>query len=84
MRALLLDQAEAARAILVQHQVLVQQFDSPRPALLEIGNRGEKAPNFYWQQHRAGQTFGLEYGPTAICHCPKGAHGGHGAHDDLD
>src|SRR3970040_1857961 len=41
--------------------------------LAEIGNRGEKAPNFYWQQHRAGETFGLEYGPTAVCHCPTGA-----------
>jgi Tol biopolymer transport system component/imidazolonepropionase-like amidohydrolase len=48
--------------------------------MAEIGNRGEKAPNFYWQRHRDGQTFGLEYGPTAVCHCPKG----HGAHTHLD
>ena len=45
--------------------------------MAEIGNRAEKAPEFYWQRHRAGQTFGLEFGPTAVCHCPKGAHGGH-------
>ncbi len=48
--------------------------------MAEIGNRGEKAPNFYWQRHRDGRTFGLEYGPTAVCHCPKG----HGAHVHLD
>ncbi|GAB3755568.1 amidohydrolase family protein [Lysobacter olei] len=48
--------------------------------MAEVGNQGEKAPNFYWQRHRDGQTFGLEYGPTAVCHCPKG----HGAHVHLD
>ncbi|WP_082559601.1 MULTISPECIES: amidohydrolase family protein [unclassified Lysobacter] len=48
--------------------------------MAEIGNRGEKAPNFYWQRHRDGQTFGVEFGPTAVCHCPKG----HGAHVHLD
>ena len=48
--------------------------------MAEIGNRAEKAPNFYWQRHRDGQTFGTEYGPTAVCHCPKG----HGAHVHLD
>ncbi|QDH71651.1 amidohydrolase family protein [Lysobacter alkalisoli] len=48
--------------------------------MAEVGNRGEAAPQFYWQRHRDGQTFGLEFGPTAICHCPKGhgAPGGHG------
>ncbi|MDQ3205043.1 MAG: amidohydrolase family protein [Pseudomonadota bacterium] len=45
--------------------------------MAEIGNAGEKAPNFYWQRHRDGQTFGVEFGPTAVCHCPKGDHGGH-------
>ena len=48
--------------------------------MAEIGHRGEKAPNFYWQRHRDGQTFGVEYGPTAICHCPKGG----GAHVHRD
>ena len=48
--------------------------------MAEVGNHGEKAPNFYWQRHRDGQTFGLEYGPTAVCHCPKG----HGAHVHMD
>lgn len=51
--------------------------------MAELGNRGEKAPNFYWQRHRDGQTFGLEYGPTSVCHCPKG-HGPHQAHSDED
>ncbi|GAB3344438.1 amidohydrolase family protein [Marilutibacter aestuarii] len=46
--------------------------------MAEIGNRGEASPEFYWQRHRDGQTFGLEFGPTSICHCPKGhAPGGH-------
>lgn len=49
--------------------------------LAEIGNRGEKAPNFYWQRHRDGQTFGLEYGPTAVCNCPKSGHGEPGHQD---
>ncbi len=44
--------------------------------MAEVGHRKEKAPNFYWQRHRDGQVFGQEYGPTAVCHCPKG----HGAH----
>ncbi|MCF7222177.1 amidohydrolase family protein [Marilutibacter chinensis] len=47
--------------------------------MAEIGNRGEAAPQFYWQRHRDGQTFGVEFGPTAICHCPKG-HGAPGGH----
>ncbi|HEY0662063.1 MAG TPA: amidohydrolase family protein, partial [Lysobacter sp.] len=44
--------------------------------MAEIGNHDAKAPNFYWQRHRDGQTFGVEFGPTAVCHCPKaeGAH----------
>ncbi|MEG3192041.1 amidohydrolase family protein [Lysobacter sp. D1-1-M9] len=44
--------------------------------MAEIGNQEAPAPEFYWQRHRAGQTFGLQFGPTAVCHCPKG-HGGH-------
>lgn len=49
--------------------------------MAEIGNQGEKAPMFYWQRHRDGRTFGAEYGPTSVCHCPKG-HGPHPAHED--
>ncbi|MGH8086506.1 MAG: amidohydrolase family protein [Lysobacter sp.] len=45
--------------------------------MAEIGNDATPEPNFYWQRHRDGQTFGLEFGPTAVCHCPKGHHGGH-------
>ncbi|WP_394539426.1 amidohydrolase family protein [Lysobacter enzymogenes] len=48
--------------------------------MAEIGNKAEKAPLFYWQRHRDGRTFGAEYGPTSVCHCPKG-HGPHQAHD---
>lgn len=40
--------------------------------MAEIGNRKEAAPEFYWQRHREGQTFGTQFGPTAVCHCPKG------------
>ena len=40
--------------------------------MAEIGNRAVPAPQFYWQRHGGdGVTFGLEYGPTANCHCPK-------------
>lgn len=49
--------------------------------MAEIGHRKAPAPEFYWQRHRDGQTFGTEFGPTAVCHCPKG-HAGHAAHDD--
>ena len=39
--------------------------------MAEVGGKQRKAPEFYWQRHRDGQTFGIEYGPTAACHCPK-------------
>ncbi len=43
--------------------------------MAEVGGKGLPAPEFYWQRHRDGQTFGIEYGPTGACHCPKsGAH----------
>ena len=45
--------------------------------MAEVGNQAAKAPVFYWQQHRDGQTFGTEFGPTAVCHCPKGHGVGH-------
>ncbi|MGH8081225.1 MAG: amidohydrolase family protein [Lysobacter sp.] len=48
--------------------------------MAELGNKAEKAPTFYWQRHRDGQTFGVEFGPTSVCHCPKG-HGPHEVHD---
>jgi hypothetical protein len=31
---------------------------------------------FFWQRHGEGRGFGIEYGPTAPCHCPKSG-GGH-------
>jgi imidazolonepropionase-like amidohydrolase len=39
--------------------------------MAEVGGKGRKAPEFYWQRHHDGRTFGIEYGPTAPCHCPK-------------
>lgn len=50
--------------------------------MAEIGHHAEKAPTFYWQRHRDGQTFGVEFGPTSVCHCPKGHGEAHGAHED--
>lgn len=41
--------------------------------MAEVGGKQRPAPNFYWQQHRDGRSFGIEYGPTAPCHCPKSA-----------
>jgi hypothetical protein len=46
--------------------------------MAEIGNRGTPAPRFYWERHRNGQVFGLEFGPTVPSHCPKG--GAHAFH----
>jgi imidazolonepropionase-like amidohydrolase len=47
--------------------------------MAEIGGRETPAPEFYWQHHGGnGVSFGIEYGPTAPCHCPKsGMHLGH-------
>ena len=39
--------------------------------MAEVGGKQRKAPEFYWQRHRDGRSFGVEYGPTAMCHCPK-------------
>jgi Tol biopolymer transport system component/imidazolonepropionase-like amidohydrolase len=39
--------------------------------MAEVGGKNRPAPEFYWQRHRAGQTFGESYGPTGVCHCPK-------------
>ena len=44
-------------------------FDTATMA--EIGGQEAPEPAFYWQRHGKGQTFGPQYGPTAICHCPK-------------
>jgi len=43
--------------------------------MAEVGGRATPAPEFYWQRHRDGRSYGIEYGPTGACHCPKsGAH----------
>lgn len=39
--------------------------------MAEVGGANAPAPQFYWQRHGEGRNFGLEYGPTAPCHCPK-------------
>ncbi len=39
--------------------------------MAEVGGKQRSAPEFYWQRHGDGQTFGVEFGPTATCHCPK-------------
>lgn len=39
----------------------------------EIGNRNTPSPTFYWQLHKPAQGYGIEYGPSAPCHCPKSA-----------
>jgi Tol biopolymer transport system component/imidazolonepropionase-like amidohydrolase len=43
--------------------------------MAEVGGRARAAPEFYWQRHGDGQTFGVQFGPTAVCHCPKSGMG---------
>lgn len=43
--------------------------------MAEVGGKQRTAPQFYWQRHADGQTFGVEFGPTASCHCPKSGMG---------
>lgn len=40
-------------------------------SMAEVGGLEAPAPVFHWQRHRAGRQYGLQYGPTAPCHCPK-------------
>jgi len=42
--------------------------------MAEIGGQQAPAPVFHWQRHAAAKPFGIQYGPTAPCHCPKGSH----------
>ena len=44
-------------------------FDAATMA--EIGGLQRPAPEFFWERHAGATTPGLEYGPTAPCHCPK-------------
>lgn len=39
--------------------------------LAEIGGLQRPAPTFFWQRHGTGVQYGLEFGATAPCHCPK-------------
>jgi imidazolonepropionase-like amidohydrolase len=46
-------------------------FDASTMA--EIGGLERPAPQFFWQRNGVGVQMGVEYGPTAPCHCPKSA-----------
>ncbi|OHE79415.1 MAG: amidohydrolase [Lysobacterales bacterium GWF1_69_6] len=37
----------------------------------EIGGKQRPAPTFFWERHGNAVPTGVEYGPTAPCHCPK-------------
>lgn len=39
----------------------------------EIGGLQRPAPTFFWQRDGVAVPTGVEYGPTAPCHCPKSA-----------
>jgi Tol biopolymer transport system component/imidazolonepropionase-like amidohydrolase len=39
--------------------------------MAEIGGLERPAPQFFWQRSGNGVQMGVEYGPTAPCHCPK-------------
>ncbi|WP_246048532.1 amidohydrolase family protein [Arenimonas terrae] len=39
--------------------------------MAEIGGLNRPAPVFFWQRGGNGVQMGVEYGPTAPCHCPK-------------
>jgi imidazolonepropionase-like amidohydrolase/Tol biopolymer transport system component len=43
--------------------------------MAEVGGAQTPAPQFYWQRHGEGRSFGLQYGPTVPCHCPKSGPG---------
>jgi imidazolonepropionase-like amidohydrolase/Tol biopolymer transport system component len=43
--------------------------------MAEVGGAEAPAPEFYWQRHGEGRSFGLQYGPTMPCHCPKSGPG---------
>ncbi len=45
-------------------------------SMREVGGLERKEPKFYWQLHGGVSGNALEQlmGPTAVCHCPKGAH----------
>jgi Tol biopolymer transport system component/imidazolonepropionase-like amidohydrolase len=62
------------RATADTHLVMVNGRLFDVATMAEIGGRETPAPVFHWQRHGEGQTFGIEYGPTAPCHCPKGEH----------
>ncbi len=59
------------RATADTHMVMVNGRLFDTSTMAEIGGQSAPEPTFHWQRHQAGQTFGMQYGPTAICHCPK-------------
>lgn len=62
---------EDIRATADTHMVMVNGRLFDTATMAEIGGQQAPEPTFHWQRHRAGQTFGPQYGPTAVCHCPK-------------
>jgi Tol biopolymer transport system component/imidazolonepropionase-like amidohydrolase len=66
---------EDIRASADTHMVMVNGRLFDTATMAEVGGRQAPAPVFHWQRHRAGQSYGIEYGPTAVCHCPKSDRG---------
>jgi Tol biopolymer transport system component/imidazolonepropionase-like amidohydrolase len=64
---------ETLRATAETSHVMVNGRLFDTATMAEIGGQNAPAPTFHWQRHRAAQSYGISYGPTAVCHCPKGA-----------
>jgi hypothetical protein len=64
---------ETLRATAETSHVMVNGRLFDTATMAEIGGQNDTAPTFHWQRHRAAQSYGISYGPTAVCHCPKGA-----------
>jgi len=66
---------EDIRASADTHMVMVNGRLFDTATMAEVGGQSTPTPVFHWQRQPAGQSFGIEYGPTAVCHCPKSAEG---------
>lgn len=64
---------ENLRATADTRHVMVNGRLFDTATMAEIGGQNTPAPTFHWQRHRAAQSYGISYGPTAVCHCPKSA-----------
>ena len=67
---------ENIRATIDSQYVMVNGRLFEAETMTEVGGKGRAAPKFYWQRHGGVASKVLEQllGPTAVCHCPKGAH----------